>query len=282
MISVASAVQCARLYLWFTIIVSSTFMAASVGQPVFVGFAIGLSLSLIASAGFLFNDVVDFEIDAANGVGRLSDASRHTRTQACIIAIAFASGSILCAAATLDHKSLAGVCMVLLGAVAYSYPLRSIPVISTALSTTVSTSPMWFPVFASGEAHPRHILIVLASFMSVFARELILDVRDASGDRAYRRYTIPVLIGSANSVRLAVGILCATIMTIAFLFINPSMSAVGKIFVYFAELGVTGLFLFPAMQVMWNPNRETIVRFVVLSRIGLLVNGGGLIIGTMW
>lgn len=259
----------ARCYLWPAIAVNSLLMSAVCKLSFSSGLVVAGSLILCATAGFLFNDLLDREIDKANKRKRLQGL---TSLGLLLVFLCAASCWLLAVLVTFwtapASQSLVILC-VALGTAFYSVPLRSVPVVSTVLSALLCATPLWVPlVLAESPAEVQCVLLVGSAFAFFLGREIVLDVNDMKGDREHGRLTLPILVGRTTAIRVAQGALflsCAISIPIPFLIdstIARSLAVGGILCLLYICLAVA-----PRLS-----NRSTIEPFVLLSSRVLLVN----------
>jgi len=233
---------------------------------------IGFILSLLASAGFVTNDVVDRRIDRVNDKKRLQDEPAKVLwgagalAGACFVAamaIAGFSGSMLVLA-----LSSAVSCGLLL----YNFVFRATPVAATALAASLCCSPIWFPFVVRCEHLSWvHYLVVTMSLFGACAREIILDVADHPGDAAFGRRTLPVVFGDRVASVLSFALMCVSCgvgLVLLVQFARPSLRVAvvaGFVLVSLAAL------LKPSLEVALSPSRPTINRYVRSTRVGQLL-----------
>lgn len=203
-VSLRLLVRSARPYLWPAIAVNSTLMSAVCGLTATDCIVLAISLILCASSGFLFNDVLDHEIDQANGRRRLQAISRHGRVAVVACAIAGWVLAVMIPALFTSSGHWAVILIVALGSAFYSTPIRAIPVLSTLCASLLCSSPLWVPILATHDSTPLACGLLVAVALCLFVgRETILDTRDMEGDRQHGRRTFSTVWGRAKAIRFS-------------------------------------------------------------------------------
>jgi 4-hydroxybenzoate polyprenyltransferase len=163
---------------------------------------LGVSLSCLASFGFLLNDIWDRKVDLLNNAQRLE----HEESR--VIAGAGYMGFMnlllgLGLASILGTKGILLAVVISAGLVVYTTALRRIAFFSTLLASILSLSPLVSPfVLFGGTNDPFLFGVVCVSWAILFGREILLDLKDVDGDRQVNRRTLPVLMGEEPSAIL--------------------------------------------------------------------------------
>lgn len=209
MTALTAIAKSTRPNLWLFIILNAVATGLVAGLDVLRAVLFALSLSLLASFGFLLNDIVDRRIDALIHPGRLALATEGTLRLAWAILAALVVGALtiawfLATSATLIVIGIA-IC---LGT--YSLLLRKRLLIATLVCASCVTSPIWAPFIVGGTTIPAfQLAMVVVAFLVVSAREIVMDLIDVAGDRLDKRVTIATLMGKRVS-QIGATILAAT------------------------------------------------------------------------
>ena len=275
-------VRCCRPYLWVPIFANSIAAGLSVGMATSVSVAVGTILSCLASFGFLLNDILDRRIDKIDRKGRLEDAPAGTIAGAGATGAALAGAGVVLAALTGRYAVLALTLVVLIGLVMYNAALRRVPFVATGLAACLCVSPLWFVMGAEWEnVTAAHVLVLKMAVICAFAREVILDLKDLKGDRAFGRYTIPSLLGHRVACVLAVEL---TLACCGFGVASLLRSPVGPLAVLWIAVFVAlvlWLFLRPTLAVLRSGGADAFRVYVAATRTGLLVVPTFLLLGTI-
>jgi len=161
---------------------------------------LAVSLCLIASVGFLFNDTIDRTIDEANNVHRWC-LQTHLDLLLFCSAVSLNALSILISfyfLGTVVGLSLLGT-FLLVGA--YSLFLKKIPLLGNVVAAALSITPglimlldvrfeaAWVDLNSGTTA----TLFLIIGFLLLLSREIKFDEFDEVGDRIGGRTTIPML-----------------------------------------------------------------------------------------
>lgn len=262
----------ARIYLWPCVLANAALAGLVVRMPFFVSLQIGFILSLLASAGFLTNDLVDRKIDRVNDKKRLQGEPAKVLwgvgmlAAACLVA---AMGiAVLAGGVPVVALSAAVSCGLLL----YNFVLRATPVAATVLAASLCCSPIWFP-FALQAEHLTwvHYLVVTMTLFGACAREIMLDVGDRPGDAAFGRRTLPVMLGDRVASVLSFVLMCVSCglgLVLLVQFAQPPLR-IGLVAGF--VLVSLGAVLKPSLEVVLRPSRPAVNRYVRLTRIGQLL-----------
>jgi geranylgeranylglycerol-phosphate geranylgeranyltransferase len=219
-----------------------------------------LAITLICGAGFALNDAADLPLDRINHPGRPIPAGRVSRWSATLVAGALLILGNLFALADGGVQFLITV-SVTACLIVYSSWLKRFGPIGNLVTALMSAAI--FVYFAL----PRHALglVMPAAVMActfIFARELLKDILDVSGDRIHGRMTLPLLTSLTHARWLAA--LCfglTSLVSVASSSPNgqhlPNTIAFGTIAAAFAVATPLAV------------SRRKTINLVFLSRIGL-------------
>lgn len=180
--------------------------------------------SLLVTAGtYIMNDLVDADLDRANGKKRPIPSGLVSKRQAWLfVAGAFATATLL-TVLTLSPVSI--VILTLMLAIGISYSLPPVALMKRFVVKTASiaifyllcallgmTSTYNFELAVDNPILVTGVLLTLA--LMVFISSTLNDMGDVDGDKAAGRRTIPIVLGKENTVKLtmalAVGVLAMT------------------------------------------------------------------------
>jgi geranylgeranylglycerol-phosphate geranylgeranyltransferase len=200
------------------------FVAAGAGANRWGLLAAVLATVLATGAGNAINDYFDRDIDRINNperpIPRGDVAARG--------ALLFSTGLFAVAialAVTLPPVAIAIAVLNFLGLVAYTTLFKGRPGAGNALVAYLGGSTFLFGAAAVGRARDGLILFALAA-LSTFAREVIKDIEDVSGDRAEGLNTLPIAFGERvarwiAAVALGVAVLASPVPYLTALFGLP-------------------------------------------------------------
>lgn len=172
---------------------------------------------LIATGMYILNDLVDADLDKANGKKRPIPSGLVSKRQAWSFIVWTNGAAVLLSLATLNTASIILVAPMLAIGIMYSAPRIAladrfvIKTLSIALFYVLcailgATSAYGFDLTLSNPATPLYAAIMLGAL--IFISSVFNDLGDVDGDRAAGRRTIPIVIGKANAVKM--GIIIAT------------------------------------------------------------------------
>jgi len=156
---------------------------------------------LATGGGMAINDYFDREIDRTNDPDRPIPRGAVSPRGALAFSVVLFLGAIALAA-TLPLLAIAIAAVNLVALVAYTELFKGLPGVGNALVSYLVGSAFLFGGAAVGNAEASAVLAVLAG-LSTFAREVIKDVEDVTGDRQEGLNTLPIAVGERRSLRVA-------------------------------------------------------------------------------
>jgi 4-hydroxybenzoate polyprenyltransferase len=164
---------------------------------------------LIASGMYILNDLVDADLDRANGKNRPIPSGRVSRRQAWFFVLATNGVAIVLSTLTFSMISMWIVLPMLLIGVMYSAP--RIALMNRFIAKTLSiaifyalcallgiTSNYGIESAIENPVVPMFSMALLG--IMIFISSTLNDLGDVAGDRAANRRTIPVVIGPAKTI----------------------------------------------------------------------------------
>jgi 4-hydroxybenzoate polyprenyltransferase len=193
--------QSARLGLWPAIILISFAFAQLLEYDRASAAIIAVNLCFLASFAFLFNDALDTQIDATNGICRWSVRSRgdlYLFSGAVGVNLLALVVSFLCVSPIV----FAGLVSAALTSIAYSLFCKRVFLLGNLVAATLSLSPgfiIMMDVTANSHLSPRlheAAMFLGAAFLLLVSREIKFDQFDLPGDRIGKRVTVPMFLGN--------------------------------------------------------------------------------------
>jgi geranylgeranylglycerol-phosphate geranylgeranyltransferase len=223
-------------------------------------------ISLFITTGmFLLNDLLDIELDRANGKKRPLPSGQVTKRQGWIFITWTNSAAVLLAAITMNPASMILIVPMLAIGIMYSAPKIALDdrfVVKTVVIALYYmlcaglgiTTVYGIDHVFSNPIIPIQAVLMLGSMR--FISSVLNDSGDVEGDKAAGRHTIPIVIGRANTVKM--GIMIATGVAA----ISWGLYAAGNIGI--ATVVVSSLFaLFMTMRMrraLGNVNDQNFIR----------------------
>ncbi len=261
-------IRSCRLGLWPLICGNTMGMGLYSGATILAAGALGGTLCFLASYGFILNDLCDRRVDKLNCKGRLEHADLTTLYTAASVAAVM----ILCAfgmCGFVDSAALLTTTVLAIGLTFYSLIFRRLIMVSTLLSATLSTSPLWVPatLWRGGDQSFQWNLIG-GLFCLVISREVVFDIRDRRGDLAGRRNTYATVFGDRISTSLVSIMTVTGLLLLARAILTNTLSApvafiVSEWLVYFA---IAVIFASATIRVGSGNDRD-FTRFVFATRV---------------
>jgi geranylgeranylglycerol-phosphate geranylgeranyltransferase len=190
--------------------------------------------SLLVTAGtYIMNDLVDADLDRANGKKRPIPSGLVTRRQAwAFVALAFGVAILLTA---MTQRPISMIILSLMLAIGITYSMPKVALMKRFVIKTVSiaafymlcalfgmTSTYNFDLAITSPVLVIGVLLTLA--LMVFISSTLNDMGDVDGDKAAGRRTIPIVIGKDNTIKLAIG-LAAGVLAMTWAFYGTALAA---------------------------------------------------------
>jgi 4-hydroxybenzoate polyprenyltransferase len=219
----------ARLGLWPAITLSSFAFGHLLRYDSVSTGILSLNLCCVASVAFLFNDVCDAQIDAANGIHRWSvrqSADRWLLAGTILICAAIQIGSL----AHLTFVAFIGITVAYAVGIAYSLFCKRIFLLGNLVAAGLSISPALIMLFdvkvnrlEEDQTYPAVVSLLVVSFLLLLSREIRFDEFDIAGDRAGNRRTLPMFLS-----RLALNVLHTVAVALSLSILALVMVAGGR------------------------------------------------------
>ncbi|MCI8956313.1 UbiA family prenyltransferase [Acetatifactor muris] len=142
-----------------------------------------ISLACIIMAGYIQNDILDYEIDTISASSRPLPSGTISIHQAKILykllvilglVGGLASRSILC---------LVYVCVVLAAFYVYTKYCKASWVLKNLFTAIISTTVVFAPVLCGGKINIKVVYLGTVAFFFTLGREILMDIRDREGDQ---------------------------------------------------------------------------------------------------
>ena len=240
-----------RLYFWPIIAANVLTMTVVAGGDLRGMALFSLSLSCLASFGFLVNDLCDRRIDLANDAGHFERSAPATLRAARLAAAAFC-GAGLALAWAVGPQVLAVAAGLAVGLAGYSPILRRAEVVPNVATAVFGSSPLWAPLLLSRSGGTTsQWWLVAAAVVVLVAREILMDVRDRHGDAVVGRRTLATLFGVAVSTRIGFGLTMLAVVPVALAVgaAATQLSFVVGLTVALVAIVTAGLLVVPAARI---------------------------------
>ncbi|RJP74488.1 MAG: hypothetical protein C4539_00030 [Ignavibacteriales bacterium] len=169
-----------------------------------------LGFGLIASAGYIVNDIIDVKIDKINRPGRILPKGELTINQAWLLYFLFNATGILLVV-NLNILVLLITAFTIIVAFLYSWKLKNLPLVGNII-----VSLMTALAFIYGGVVVDNITTALIpagfAFLINLVREIVKDIEDIEGDKVNNIKTFPLKYGVTASVKLAIAVVVFLIL----------------------------------------------------------------------
>ncbi|HXG06683.1 MAG TPA: UbiA family prenyltransferase [Nitrososphaera sp.] len=190
--------------------------------------------SLLVTAGtYIMNDLVDADLDRANGKKRPIPSGQVSKKQAWTFVLLAFGAAVLLVALTASPISLVIVALMLTIGITYSMP--KIALMKRFVVKTISIAFFYMLCALLGMTSAYNITMAMADpalvacvlltlALMVFISSTLNDMGDIDGDKAAGRRTIPIVLGKDNTIRLTMG-LAAGVLVITWIFYVVGLAA---------------------------------------------------------
>jgi geranylgeranylglycerol-phosphate geranylgeranyltransferase len=167
-----------------------------------------------AAGGFAINDYYDLPKDQINKPYRAIPSGKIRPHGALSFGVALiVAGSLISLFVYHSKLQLFLYLISIVGAGLYNLVVKYLSLSKTVLTAAISVLPILY--VTTTLSYPSiYLLIPLAGLFFLLGRELLMDVRDINGDRLSRMKTLPMVLGSRATARIAFFLfaLCGSIL----------------------------------------------------------------------
>ncbi len=149
---------------------------------------------LVTMAGFIVNDVYDYEKDSRANVERPIAMGQLDRIRALYYALAIAAVAIGLSLFTPSYLGRAALLTTLVAVLLYSPLSRHVPIIKGAITAGLCLAPVIYASYLTTLQVPLFVYSSIAIF--ILGRELLLDTKDVERDLASGIKTIVAYLGT--------------------------------------------------------------------------------------
>lgn len=266
-------IRSGRFYNWPIIIANVIAVGFYVGAPALDILRVSIIISLLASFGYLINDICDRDVDLVNKAGHFEESNSETVYLGAALAASFLiiALAIACTAGGLIFYT---ACLIATGLASYSLIFRRLLLLPTLLASVLATSPIWTPLVFWGQSigiGEKFFLIAVLLMMA--GREILMDTRDRLGDKAAGRSTFATVFGSGSAKRIAVGVslIGSLFLAAAGFGLSNELSLLGRVMLGSIVTSVVYLVVEPSIRTLSSASSELLVidRYVLLSRFAM-------------
>ena len=161
----------------------------------FVSLVRSLPLTCIAMAGFALNNYVDAEKDFINKPNRAIPSgviSKRFAMRLCVCLYSVSTIILFLFSQSLFEMLICVTASV--GTIIYSLCAKQIGYVKTLITGLLTITP-FLMVFYYYNPKINELLFIFAVVLSTIGKELLMDVRDISGDEAVGQFTVATLLG---------------------------------------------------------------------------------------
>lgn len=189
--------------LWLAIALNVLCMSVAADVSILTAVGHTAVLCLLASFGFVINDLHDRPIDAINGRLRLQALDDRSCRRLYVVATGLA-GLALTLAAFMSSESFVMALSIAVGLVLYTHVFRPVLLVANVVASAMIIAPLWMPLATSTQRVPFALLAAcLAAGILALSREFMLDAKDRAGDAEGNRCTIATRFGTRTAATIS-------------------------------------------------------------------------------
>lgn len=187
---------------------------------IFPSIAKALPLTFIAMAGFALNNLIDAEKDLINKPKRAIPSGIISKQFAILLCVSLYGVSAIVLFAFSQSLFETLICIAAgIGTIIYSLCAKQIGYVKTLITGLLTITPFLI-VFYYYNPKINEFLFIFAVILSTIGKELLMDVRDLSGDAAMGQFTVATLLGERVTQILSV---CISSLAIVFYLLSYQM-----------------------------------------------------------
>jgi geranylgeranylglycerol-phosphate geranylgeranyltransferase len=190
---------------------------------------------LIATGMYVLNDLIDSDLDKANGKKRPIPSGQVSKKQALSFVLWTNLLAVVLSIVTLNTTSMLLVIPMLIIGILYSAPKIALADRFVVKSLSIAlfymlcallgiTSAYGQVLAANNPMVPLHAMFMLG--IMIFISTVVNDLGDIQGDRAAGRRTIPVVIGRINTAKMTIILACGMAATTGIFYATGGISLI--------------------------------------------------------
>lgn len=257
---------------FFAVIISALISSKNIND-VNIIFA-ALAMSFACSAGNIFNDIIDIEIDKINKPNRVLPKGIISNKNAKILYGIFIILSLTFAFYN-GFTSFVYLMIVNLVLIFYSTHLKRIILVGNFSVALLTASALVYGAMIAGNINAGIIPAIFAFFTN-FLREIIKDIEDVKGDSANKINTFSKIYGDRKTLTL---IFLSTLFVIIFSFIPFVYSIYGIEFFIIVMVIVNPLFAFMLKLLYKSQDLNTLRKATMIVKLNMIIGLFAIYIG---
>lgn len=202
-------------------------------------FLLMLSTLFIAAGGYVINDYYDIKIDYLNRPNRVLVGDAMKRRVALVLHWGFSVTGIALGALLGIYILLVDIVVVFLLWL-YSNQLKRMPLIGNIIIAAMTSTSMLVLLLIYDDHYRLVIVYAVFAFFMNLIREILKDMEDLKGDRAFGCKTLPIIWGIRKSKFFIYALMIIFITLLTWLIIRENNSFLK---IYFVILVIPGSFI---------------------------------------
>lgn len=222
-------------------------------------------VSLTTSFGFVINDYFDKEKDKLSHPNRMIPSNKMSSSSVLVVAIILSFLSFLISLQLNFTIISINVSTIILLSI-YSVINNKYGIWANIITALISSFVVIIGMVTS-EMNPFIIYLSISIFFFIFAREILLDIRDVVSDKYIGKTSIPIIFGKSKAVVISALLF---ILSSIFLFVTSLISN-STLFVLLIGVLLNVVLWISFILYYTNQTSSKLERFLILTRILFII-----------
>ncbi|MBI5021116.1 MAG: UbiA family prenyltransferase [Ignavibacteriales bacterium] len=219
---------------------------------------------LTSGFGFALNDYIDLDKDKINHTYRALPSGKLSRRQVLLLIPILVIVSIYFSFLLNSLALFIDIIVIALLSV-YSFVNNKYGIWANAITALTSSFTIIFGMSVGNFSLPL-LFSAMGAFFLIFAREIILDIRDFVADKAWGKTSVPIRFGIVKAVDISMSLLGVS----SLIFVVSATTWGTASFILFVGVILNGLLWVGFLYYRFHLSISAMERFLILTRIAFL------------